>query len=394
MNPAAGIVASIHTASEAGGPSQAISAAVLQAGSGIVGDRYHAGAGTFSDPLKTSGDWEVTLIESEEIERFNQLEGVALSPGAFRRNVVTRGIRLNELVGRRFVVGTAVLEGLRLCEPCAYLATLLGPAVVKGMVHRAGLRARIVTGSVIRPGDTITRSHDGRPATRALSIGLIGDYDAAIVAHRAIPLALLGAAQLLQREIVTEWVPTASVGDATRVESFDGLWCVPGSPYRSLEGALRAIRHARERNVPYLGTCGGFQHALIEYARNVLGWSDAEHAETAPTARRAVIAPLACSLVEVNARVRLVAGSRIAAAYGAEESSEGYHCRYGLNNSFREQLANGPLRATAMDDAGEVRAVELQGHPFFVATLFQPERAALDGRPVPLALDFLRACAA
>jgi CTP synthase (UTP-ammonia lyase) len=168
---------------------------------------------------------------------------------------------------------------------------------------------------------------------------------------------------------------------------------VPASPYRSMAGALTAIRHAREAGVAFLGTCGGFQHAVVEYARDVLGWADAEHAETAPGAARAVISPLECSLVEASGRVRLFPGSRIAAAYGAEATTEQYHCRYGLSREFRAELLTGPLRAAADDATGEVRAVELDGHPFFVATLFQPERAALDGEAAPLVNAFVKACA-
>ena len=91
--------------------------------------------------------------------------------------------------------------------------------------------------------------------------------------------------------------------------------------------------------------------------------------------------------------MRFVPGSRIAAAYGATEATEGYRCRYGLNAEFRSALLAGPLRATAEDEAGEVRAVELDGHPFFVATLFQPERASLAGKSVPLVVALVRACA-
>lgn len=222
-------------------------------------------------------------------------------------------------------------------------------------------------------------------------IGLIGDRAPEVTAHRAIPEALALAGGALGIEVEPVWVGTDTVGDAEALASFDGLWCVPASPYRSTEGALRAIRFARERGKPFLGTCGGFQHALLEYARDVLGWGDAGHAEERPDSGRAVIAPLACSLVEVSDSVRLRAGSRIAEAYGGSEAREGYHCRYGLNPAFRAALLSGPLEVTAEDTAGEVRAVELRDHPFFVATLFQPERAALVGRVPPLVLAFLEA---
>lgn len=226
---------------------------------------------------------------------------------------------------------------------------------------------------------------------RPAIIGLIGDYNQSVPAHRAIPMALRQASKKTGVLLDFEWVPTEQIITLDRVARYDGLWCVPASPYRSMDGALLAIRFAREHSIPFLGTCGGFQYAVIEYAGNVLGWADADHAETSPNATRAVIAPLACSLVEVTGAVRLVPRSRIIAAYGRGETMEGYHCRYGLNPQFRAALVAGPLRATAHDDSGDVRAVELDGHPFFVATLFQSERAALKGEAVPLAEAFVMA---
>ena len=225
----------------------------------------------------------------------------------------------------------------------------------------------------------------------ALQIGLIGDRHDDVVAHRAIPLALGMAAEACGVDVESVWVPTEQVGDGAVLAEFDGLWCVPASPYRSMEGALTAIRVARERHVPFLGTCGGFQHAVIEYARNVLGWVDAEHAETAPDAQRQVIVPLLCSLVEVSDAVQLTAGSRLAKAYGTTSIVEGYHCNYGLSPVFRETLADGPLRINAVDDAGDVRGIELNDHPFFVATLFQHERGALQGRLPPAVRAFMQA---
>lgn len=222
-------------------------------------------------------------------------------------------------------------------------------------------------------------------------IGLIGDHAPEVTAHRAIPAALALAGRALRIEVEPAWLGTDTIEDGRALAAFDGLWCVPASPYRSALGALRAIRFARETGTPFLGTCGGFQHALLEYAQDVLGWSDAGHAEERPDGPRLVVAPLACSLVEVTDSIRLRAGSRIARAYGAEEAREGYHCRYGLNPAFREALLSGPLQVTAEDGAGDVRAVELRDHPFFVATLFQPERAALEGHVPPLVRAFLEA---
>lgn len=225
------------------------------------------------------------------------------------------------------------------------------------------------------------------------TIGLIGDYDSSIPAHQAIPTAVRLSADDLSVSVSLEWVPTAEISGTERISHFDALWCVPASPYRSMDGALLAIRFARETHRPFLGTCGGFQHAIVEYARNILGWVDAEHAETSPQAQRPVITLLECALIETTAAIQLRPGSHIAKAYGCEEIVEGYRCRYGLNPEFLTQLTTGPLRIAAQDRSHEVRAIELDGHPFFVATLFQPERAALKGQMPPLIAAFVGACA-
>ena len=224
-------------------------------------------------------------------------------------------------------------------------------------------------------------------------IGLIGDYNATVPAHQAIPIALQLAGEALGLAVQHEWVPTEEILDFSRVAAFSGLWCVPASPYRSMEGALTAIQFARESGRPFLGTCGGFQHAIVEYARNVLGWADADHAEVAATAGRPVITLLACALVEATEAVHFVPGSRIAAIYGCEQSIEGYRCSYGLNPELQDALVSGPLRAGAKDATGAIRAIELNDHPFFLATLFQPERLAPKNQIPPLVSAFVRASA-
>lgn len=225
----------------------------------------------------------------------------------------------------------------------------------------------------------------------SIRIGLIGDQSEAVVAHRAIPRALELAARAIACDVQHRWLPTETITSDADFTQLDGLWCVPGSPYRSMDGALTAIRFARTRGIAFIGTCGGFQHAVLEYARNVLGWEDAVHAEVSNDPSRAVISPIGCMLDGENT-VRFVAGSRLAAAYAAEESPEEYFCSYAINPAFVSRLLDGPLRATATDSAGQVRAVELDGHPLFVATLFQPERKALKDQVPPIVVAFLRAC--
>jgi CTP synthase (UTP-ammonia lyase) len=229
--------------------------------------------------------------------------------------------------------------------------------------------------------------------TSAIRIALIGDYDPQITAHQAIPVALGMVAEQLNLDVQFEWMATDHLNTDAPLEAFDGVWCAPGSPYRDMDGALRAIRFAREQRRPFLGTCGGFQHAVLEFAQNVLGWKDAEHGETHPDAARALLTPLTCSLVEAVDSIHLVEGSLIAKAYESAEIIEGYRCRYGVNPQFERELLTQQLRAVGHDSAGDLRAVELQGHPFFVATLFQPERAALKGTPPPLVRALIEACA-
>ncbi|HCN96838.1 MAG TPA: hypothetical protein DIT59_09305, partial [Leclercia sp.] len=217
-----------------------------------------------------------------------------------------------------------------------------------------------------------------------------GDYNPDVLAHQAIPLAIDDAAAVLEVTADYDWLATTELTSPEDLVGYDAIWLVPASPYKNADAAFIAARYARENSVPFLGTCGGFQHALIEYARNVLGWQDAAHAET-DTEGRMVIAPLTCSLVEQSDAIELRANTLIARAYGQEEIEEGYHCNYGVSPEFAKELEKGDMRVTGWDAQGEIRAVELVTHPFFIATLFQHERAALAGRPAPLVQALLRA---
>ncbi len=124
------------------------------AGRGLEGDRYFFGIGTFS-PATQKPDYEVTLIESENIEAFIRTSGRAFSAFDARRNLVTLGIALNDLVAREFSVGAVRMKGVRLCESCNYLAKKTRPDVLRGLVHQGGLRAQILSDGVINVGDPI-----------------------------------------------------------------------------------------------------------------------------------------------------------------------------------------------------------------------------------------------
>ena len=228
-----------------------------------------------------------------------------------------------------------------------------------------------------------------------MRVGLIGDHDPTVTAHRAIPIALSLATEATGLEVEPTWVHTSTIPDPADefLSVYDGVWCVPASPYSNTDGALRAIRYARETATSFLGTCGGFQHAALEYARNVLGWNAADHAELDPSTTLAIVTPLVCALIERAGTIRLLAGSRAATLCGTLELQEEYHCSYGLNAAYEAELEQSGFRVTGRDPAGEARVVELDGHPFYLATLFQPERAGLRGKCHPIVAGFVQAAA-
>lgn len=221
-------------------------------------------------------------------------------------------------------------------------------------------------------------------------LALIGDYDAGKTAHRAIPMALELACRAAGVDLDWAWIGTDHIHDpAQTLAGCSGLWLTPGSPYARMDGALAAARFAREHNLPFLGTCGGFQHALIEFARHVAGLGGADHAETNSAGADLVITPLSCSLVERTGGITFTPGSRLHAIFNGAETQEGYHCNYGVNPRYREKLEAAGMRFTGFDPAGEIRAFELPACRFFLGTLFQPERSALQDRPHPLLEAFV-----
>ena len=224
-------------------------------------------------------------------------------------------------------------------------------------------------------------------------IALVGDYSESVVAHRAIPIALRLATRTLNADVSWEWLHSRTLANVNeQLQQYAGVWCVPGSPYENTQGVIDAIRFARTSPRPFLGTCGGFQHALLEYAQAVWG-IDAVHAELDGNAENPVIAPLTCALKEVRGGLRFEPGSRLRKIYDRDTASEEYHCSYGFNPLYVDRLQTGPLKIAARDDESSVRAVELDGHPFFIGTLFQPERAALREQVPPLVKAFVAAVA-
>ncbi len=151
-------VVSLHIAPSGAAPMRSVGSVNAIAGRGLEGDRYFNGSGTYSNH---PGDGRhVTLVESEAIAALRREYGVQLAAGLSRRNIVTRGVALNHLVEKEFTIGAVVLHGTRLCEPCLHLEKLSSKGAMRGLIHRGGLRAEIISGGVIRVGDPIVKMED------------------------------------------------------------------------------------------------------------------------------------------------------------------------------------------------------------------------------------------
>ncbi|MFF0011888.1 hypothetical protein [Streptomyces sp. NPDC005374] len=225
---------------------------------------------------------------------------------------------------------------------------------------------------------------------RTARIALVGDRSPNVVSHTRIPGLLAALVEGERLVLDAYWIPSTDAGDADSMRGFDAVWVVPGSPYRSEAGALAAIRTAREAGIPFLGTCGGFQHALLEYARDVCGLTRVAHAENDPDADDLLIEPLTCSLAGHEGVVNVEPGSLARSVIGSERTVERYFCAYGPSRHLDILRAHG-LRFSGHDEDGHVRIVELPGHPFFLATLFQPELSGDGSRPHPVVRALARA---
>lgn len=203
------------------------------------------------------------------------------------------------------------------------------------------------------------------------SIALLGEYSPTFPPHASTNAAIEHSRNTLGVDILTEWISTADI-EPNLFEHYSGIWVAPGSPYKSMEKTLWAIRYARENNIPCFGTCGGFQHIVLEYAQNVLGFKDAQHAEYDPYASKLFISKLTCSLAGRDMQLSFLPRSLVAEIYGELSASEQYYCNFGVNPDCIRELKRGPLNISGSDIEGEVRVIEYPGHPFFIGTLYVP----------------------
>ncbi len=226
--------------------------------------------------------------------------------------------------------------------------------------------------------------------SRLIVIGIIGDFESERPSHKATNEALNHSAEYLNMNIDIQWLPTESLERNVEesISKFDGLWCAPGE-YKSANGAINAIRFARENDYPFIGTCGGFQYMVIEYARNKLGLKDVQHAEYDPDAADLIITPLSCSLAGEIQKVFINKTSRIYEYYNKMEVEERFTCRFGINPDYRKLIDESGFKIAATDEHGEVRVLDLVQNRFFAATLFQPQLSSLPVNPHKLISAYL-----
>lgn len=222
------------------------------------------------------------------------------------------------------------------------------------------------------------------------SIAIIGEYTSTFPPHISTSAAIEHSRSASGLDVDSIWVPTEEI-DKTLFERFSGIWVAPGSPYKNMGQTLWAIRYARENGVACFGTCGGFQHMIIEYARNVLGFKDAGHAEYDPYASNLFITQLGCSLAGREMELTFSSVSRVAEIYGGISAVEQYYCNFGVNPDYVSLLKSGALKITGSDSEGEIRVIELPGHPFFLGTLFVPQTSSTAEHPHPLVTAFVKA---
>ena len=241
------------------------------------------------------------------------------------------------------------------------------------------------------------------PVSESVRIGILGDFNPEFRSHHATNDSLQHVGRKLQIQVESAWLPTPLLlepGGVSALDSFDGLWASPGSPYKSFDGMIKGIEFARVHDRPFLATCGGFQYTLIECARNVLGIHDATTAEEDPNAKNIVIYPVSCAVPnrakntpklsgKVN-QIRLRPGSYLASFYGKEMIEEEFFCNYEMNPEFEWMAMEAGFPVVARGSKEECRAIESPAHLFFIATLFQPQLSSSEDNPHPLIMAFVQ----
>lgn len=207
-------------------------------------------------------------------------------------------------------------------------------------------------------------------------IAIIGDYNQNEESHRLIMESIKEVAEEIQGKLEAQWIMSDALDvSEEHLKLFDGFWFSPGSPYKDAKNVLSAIQYARKNGVPALGTCAGFQHMVIEFARNVLGLYSADSEENDTECADAVIVKLSCTLMNKKEQLEISdSNSILARTVGEDELIGEYRCNYGFNEAYRSVFQNSDVITAIVETKnGYFRGFELKEHPFFIGTLFIPQ---------------------
>jgi CTP synthase len=239
---------------------------------------------------------------------------------------------------------------------------------------------------------------------RTIQIALVGKYVDLRDAYKSIAESFIHAGAALETGIDINWIHSEDLESnevAPLLENADGILVAPGFGERGINGKIEAIKYARENKVPFLGICLGMQMAVVEIARNVLGWADAASTEMDAQTKHSVIC-----MMESQKKIRMMGGtmrlgaydcrlevgSKLAKAYGTTIIQERHRHRYEFNSDFLEQFKSVGFRAVGVNpDNHLVEAMELDNHPWFVGVQYHPEYKSRVEAPHPLFMAFVQA---
>ena len=237
---------------------------------------------------------------------------------------------------------------------------------------------------------------------KSITTGIIDDFDETKPSHISTNIALQHAAAFLSLDVKIDWLGTGNLRKKSvkdTIGQYRGLLAAP-TPYFFVDGVIKGIRLAREMNIPFLGTCGGSQYTLLEFARNVAGMTNAGHPEINPHTDMPLLIKIACSIDRRKGKaprmlgtfeINLEPGTEAFRLYGKSKISEPYSCSYELNPEYEGRLVESGLIISGHDDAGKARIIELHNKNIFMATGFLPQLNSTPEKPHPLFVAYLRA---
>ena len=221
-------------------------------------------------------------------------------------------------------------------------------------------------------------------------IGIYGKYEPGRDARKTIGPSLEHAAGVLGIMVDYEWIDNDQIsGDC--LKDFDAAFIAPGNADEDTSGILAIIKKAREDHIPCIGTCGGFQRMLTEYAANVMGYENLAHGENDPDAVDPLFSELQCRISSTFNKVLIKKGSKAYELYQADAVLEAYYCHYGLNPKYENDFIQSGITISGTDADRVARIVELADHPFFMGTLFVPQVSSTRENPHPVITGFLDA---